>query len=207
MNKSILVICVLLLAQVARSQVGIGITYGLDLYSSYQNPDSNDPLITGDGPISSFLLNLNIGPKIWLGLEKASISFEGQVSFSPIAMDWSDFKGMGVFSFPIMGQVQLLGLSGFSEEGGFGLTFGGGVSFTQTDLYFREEFFEDANREFYPVIFGQIGAGWGYGGYSIYGYVRYGQGDMNAQNWSIGVAIDQNLTHFKKLKKQGFLDD
>ena len=183
-------------------KAGTGFTYGVDLYKQFTNPHEADKI---ENPVNSVLLNFNIGPKVWVGFERFSLSLEGWASYAPFAYSYGDYKGLGALSFPVMAQLQFGGLSGFSKTGGFGVSIGGGMEWSHTDLYFIEEDLTDVDRSFYDIPFGQIAFGLGYAGYAIQLYGRYGKGDMDASNFSIGIVVDQNLTHFKKLEKENAL--
>lgn len=171
-------------------QVGLGVTYGLDLYQQQHNPELTDTLLYGTG---SVLFNLNIGPKIWVGNEHVSIGLEAQIGFAPFAFDKDEYKGMGLFYFPMMASINFRGLSGFSRRGKWGLGIAAGTQFTYTDLYFRADQFSLINRTVFQTYFGQVQIGLGRETSSVQVYVRYGRGDFHAQNVHIGFMIDQNL--------------
>lgn len=184
----------------AQFKLGVGVTYGADVYQHFRNPGiASDSLKYGLG---SALFNFNIGPKFWMGVRDFSMSIEGQIGFAPFALDIDQYKGLGAFYFPVAVGLNYRGLSTFREAGGWGLGLAAGTQFTRTDVYFLKEEFEDIDRSFYQTIFGQLNFGFGSKYSSIFAYVRYGEGEMEAQNWNVGVMLDFNLTHRSKMKKE-----
>ncbi len=181
----------------AEGQIGFGITYGIDLYQYHRNPTMQpDTLQHG---IGSALFNLNLGPKLWIGGKNLSISLEAQIGVAPFALDLDEYKGMGAFYFPMLATINYGGLSGFQEKGKWGVGIAGGFQYTRTDLYFLKTEFEDIERDLFQTVFAQLNVGLGSKATAIYAYVRFAQGDLDAANWHIGIMLDQNFIHRKKL--------
>ena len=120
------------------SQFGIGLTASHDLYHYYQNPDDDLDESTSAG---SALLNLGLGPKIWMGNNDFSVSFEAQATIGFVGLSVRDYKGLGTTSFPIMAKFNFGGLSGLDKEGKFGWSLGAGIQYSKTELYYLENFF------------------------------------------------------------------
>jgi len=189
----------------ATSQIGLGMTYGLDLYQYQANP-LNQPF-QGNRGIGSAIFNLNIGPKLFIGTKNYSIAAEAQLGIAPFAFDINQYKGLGAFYFPMMVSLNFKGLSGFYEKSGWGVGIAGGYEFARTDLYFIKDEFENLTREMFQTTFLQFNVGLGSKAKSIYAYFRYGGGELGARNWHVGIMFDRNLTQMKKIKKRETIID
>lgn len=184
---------------VAKSQFGYGLTASNDLYHYYQNPDDNTGQSTSSG---SALLNLGVGPKVWVGGNDFSISLEAQATIGFLALSVKDYKGMGSASFPIMAKFNFGGLSGLDKEGKFGWSIGAGIQYNKTELYGTSDGFEAAGgtREMYEVYVGQVGYGFGMSGFSLHGFARYGYNpDNGAKALNIGIQYDFNLGKLRQI--------
>ena len=105
------------------AQLGAGFTVSWDAYTRFKNPDV-DPYYDASG---SAILNLGLGPKIWIGGESFSFSAEAQATISPLALAVSDYKGLGMASFPVIAKFNFNGASGLNKEGDLGFSIGGGI--------------------------------------------------------------------------------
>ena len=192
----ILTVVLLFLSSPAVGQLGIGVTYGVDLYQHLKNPvDSSDATSVG-----SALVNLNIGPKLWFGYRSVSVSVEAQVSYAPFAFDTEEYKGLGAFSFPVLAQINIGGLSTLKRHTGLGAGLGIGTTFFATDLYLKSDEYEDLDVTINDAVFGQASIGFGTDGFAVYLYGRYGEGDSKAHVWNVGVMLDYNLSTRAKVR-------
>jgi len=176
------------------SQVGIGLTAGTDIYQRYSNDDSIEY-----GSAGSLLLNLTMGPKLWIGGDKFSISAEAQANIGLLGLAVKDYKGLGMASFPMIGRLNFQGLSGMDKEFKPGFSIGGGVQFNRTELYYLANDFEDkgGERNFFKTYIIEAAFGVGMTGVSGFGFVRYGfNPDTTANSFNIGIMMDFN---FKKM--------
>ena len=198
--KSIFTVLALVLSfNIGYSQFGIGLTASNDLYQYYQNPDDETEESTSAG---SALLNLGVGPKIWMGGEDFSISVEAQATIGLAGLSIRDFKGMGVTSFPIMAKFNFAGLSALDKEGRFGWSLGAGIQYSKTELYWLGNDFEAKGgvRDLFKVYVGQVGYGFGMSGFSAQGFVRFGYDpDNGAKALNIGVQYDFNIPKLKQI--------
>ncbi|MBT8191167.1 MAG: hypothetical protein HKO89_01720 [Saprospiraceae bacterium] len=181
------------------AQTGIGLTISNDLYNRYVNPkDGIESPSNG-----SVLLNLAIGPKIWLGSESFSFSAEAQANWGILALSLADYKGLGSASFPIMGKFNFAGLSGLNKEGRFGFSIGGGIQFNKTEIYYQTNDFKEkgGERSFFKTYVIQAGYGFGISGFTMHGFVKYGfDPDVDgASNLHIGIQYDFNIPKLSKI--------
>ncbi len=199
MIRNITVLIFFLLSSViGHGQFGIGATVTNDLYQRLSNPD-DDIAYGGNG---SFLLNVGLGPKIWIGGENVSLSIESQAVIAPLGIALKDFKGVGAVSFPIMAKMNFAGLSGLNREGRFGLSIGGGVQYNRTELFGLKNSYEDQGvvREYFKTYVIQAGYGFGLSGFTVHGFVRYGfNPDLEANNFHIGLQYDFNAPMLKRI--------
>ena len=199
----------MLFAFASQAQIGIGLTTGGDLYQRYTNPEN--PADSGSLRSSgNALSNSAIGPKIWIGGDRFSLSVEAQVIFGATGFDVNEYKGLGTVAFPIMAHLNFKGHSGFGNKTKFGTGFsiGGGVQYSKTELYGTTKDFEDLERKLFPTYVGEIQVGGGGNGINIYLYTRYGVGyDFDTseftggRSFNIGIASSFNITTLKKGKK------
>lgn len=195
-NIAITIILFLSTLSLSFSQIGLGFTGGIDLYQYYQNPsysDNTNPAVPAYSS-GSALANFNLGPKIWVGGPKFSVSVEGQASFAPFALDVNDYKGLGAVAFPISMDINIGGLSGFNPLVNTGFSIGGGILFKKSELYFVEDAFSEArDGSFNQAYFGQVAYGIGAGGLVGRLYARYATAGKKNSYFSIGFNMDMNM--------------
>lgn len=189
----------------AMTQVSYGLSLRTELYSRYRNPD---PTSADQSPYAgSALLNLGIGPKMWIGGDLFTIAPEATVVISPFALSTKDYKGLGALSFPLMVKLEFLGLSNFNEIEDFGFGIGAGVQYTRTELFGTSQDFRDAggSRGYYRTYIVQADFGFGASGFDIHGYIRYGYDTPTKANlWTVGVGYDFNLPRLIKETNSDF---
>ncbi len=199
MKFAITIFSVLISFNLGMSQFGYGITASNDLYHYYQNPADNTGESTSSG---NALLNLGVGPKVWVGGEKFSISLEAQATIGLTSFSVKDYKGLGTASFPIMAKLNFGGLTAFDKEGKFGWSIGAGIQYSKTELYYLSDTFEanGGTRSLFKNYVGQVGYGFGMSGFTAHGFVRFGYDPDNKSNaLSIGIQYDFNLPQLKKI--------
>lgn len=190
-----------------QAQVGIGLATNGDFYLRYVNPEN--PADSGALRSSgNALLNGGLGPKIWIGDKRFSISLEAQAVFAATAFNVSEYKGLGAVAFPMMARLNFNGLSGLSSNdfsGGFSL--GAGVQYNRTELYGVSNRFPDVTRELFPTYVTELQIGGGGRGVSFYLYGRYGIGftpewaNTGARSLNIGIGTSFNITQMKRADK------
>ncbi len=193
------VIAVVFSINIGISQFGYGLTASNNLYHYYQNPSDGTGESTSAG---NALLNLGVGPKIWVGAESFSISLEAQATIGLTGFSVKDYKGLGTASFPIMAKFNFGGLSALDKEGKFGWSIGAGIQYTKTELYYLSNNFEanGGTRNLFKNYVGQVGYGFGMSGFSAHGFVRYGYDpDNKSKAFSIGIQYDFNLRKLKEI--------
>jgi len=182
------------------AQFGIGFTFSDDLYNRYTNPDNGEDAHRSNG---SALLNLALGPKIWLGAEKFSFSVEGQANLGILGVSVPDSKGLGNVAFPIIGQFNFKGLSGLNKEGSLGFSLGGGIQYNKTELYGLDDTYAEqgVTRSFFKTYVAQVGYGFGISGFAAKLYVRYGWNPNldGANSFNVGLQWDFNVLKLNKL--------
>ena len=93
-NRTFIIMMLSLLHMIpARAQFGYGLTGSIDVYQRYVNP-KND-LESGSRSAGSILLNLGLGPKLWVGNKKVSFSAEAQAVAGFFAVSAAENKGLG----------------------------------------------------------------------------------------------------------------
>jgi len=193
------VLIVLLSINLASAQFGYGLTVSNDLYHYYQNPSDNTGKSTSAG---NALLNLGVGPKIWMGGEDFSISVEAQATIGLTSFSARNYKGLGTASFPIMAKFNFGGLSALDKEGKFGWSLGAGIQYSRTELYYVSNSFEalGGTRKLFKNYVGQVGYGFGMSGFSAHGFLRFGYDpDTNSKALNIGIQYDFNLPKLKDI--------
>ncbi len=183
----------------AMGQFGIGLTASHDIYHYYQNPDDNLDESTSAG---SALLNLGLGPKIWMGGNDFSISLEAQATIGLFGLSIRDYKGLGTASFPIMAKFNFAGLSGLDKEGKFGWSMGAGIQYSRTELYYLDNSFEEDGgvRDVFKTYIGQVGYGFGMSGFTAHAFVRFGyHPDDGARSFNIGIQYDFNIPKLRQI--------
>lgn len=199
MIKKIIFLFLIVFSLQLQAQVGYGLTASTDLYSRYVNPKDNI-LSPSSG---SALLNLGVGPKIWIGGKKFSFSAEGQAVLGFLSLSTEDYKGLGSISFPILGKFNFKGVSGFNTEGQTGFSVGGGVQWSKTEFFGLKD---DAKakgvmRDYFPTYVVQAGWGFGVSGFGLQAIVRYGfnPDDHTSNTLNVGFQYDFNLPMLKRI--------
>jgi len=184
----------------AHAQFGIGLTFNNDLYNRYVNPEDGLGDHRGNG---SAILNLALGPKIWIGGENFSFSAETQANWSVFGLSMPDYKGLGSLSFPILGQLNFNGISGLNKEGRTGLSVGGGIQYNKTEIYSLNDDFEErgGKREYYRTYIAQVAYGFGVSGFAVKLFGRYGWNPKldGASSLNIGIQWDFNFIKMKDI--------
>jgi len=179
------------------AQIGIGLVGGNDIYHRYQNPDG--------GSAGNTILNLHLGPKIWVGGDNFSVSVESYVNWGSTSLSLIDYKGMGDVAIPLLAKLNFNGNSGFSSELRSGWSIGGGMQMSRTEWYGVNVGAEDEDviRELYPTFVGEISRGYGIGGFYAELFGRFGwDPNSNASTLNIGLSYNINVVGFKKLKNK-----
>jgi len=92
MKQILLIVALVCSTYMLNAQFGYGLTITNDIYNRYTNPDQeNIDVYEGNG---SLLLNLGLGPKIWIGAPQFSFSLETQAKIGLMGVALKDFKGM-----------------------------------------------------------------------------------------------------------------
>lgn len=185
------------------AQFGVGLTTGIDFYQLYdQGEKANQVKSTTTG---SVLANIIFGPKIWLGGSKFSFSLEAPVNWGMLALDVNEYKGLGALAFPISGKFNFGAASGFNDLQVLGWNFGGGVQFTNTEIYYTENLFKDRiETGFIRTYFAEIGASFGMGGADFNLYVRYGRNDQASRVVHVGLVMNANLLFIGKIRERDY---
>lgn len=190
----LLILSFLVCMQTAQAQFGIGLTASTDIYQLLQNPKADD-----HGTAGSALLNVGVGPKIWVGSKDFSVSAEGQAVLGIFGLSVKDYRGLGMASVPLMVKLNFAGLSGLDKEGRMGFSIGGGLQYSKTELYYTKDSFT-GDRDWFRTYIVQAGYGFGLSGFGLHGFARYGWNpDTEARNFHVGVQYDFNLPMLKKI--------
>jgi len=182
---------------------GYGGTLRTELYSHYSNPPDG----IASRSAGSALLNIGVGPKIWVGGPDFSFSPEVSVVISPLALSISDFKGLGAVSFPIIGKFEFLGNSNLNKDGKFGFSIGGGVQYNKTELFYLKPSVRDqgVRRPFFRTYVIEADFGYGLVGFDVHFFIRYGfANDIGANSLNIGIGYDFNAPLLKKATDPNF---
>lgn len=199
MNKILLSLFLLAISFTSKAQqFGYGFTLTNDLYHRYANP--KDGIAARSA--GSAILNIGGGPKIWIGGQNVSFSAEAQATIGFLGLAVKDYKGLGTAAFPIMGKINFNGLSGLDKEGRIGLSLGGGIQYSRTELYGLADDYADKGieRKLFKTYIAQAGYGFGLSGFGLQGYLRYGWNKNTKANiMAIGLQWDFNLKMLKKI--------
>lgn len=201
--RSFLIVCIIwgYISTPASSQIqfGYGFTASNDLYQWYKNPDKlpEDESNTA----GSAILNLGLGPKLWVGTAKTSFSVESQAVLGILGYSAGAYKGLGMGAIPIIGRLNFKGLSTFDREGKTGFSIGGGIQFNKTEAYgVTDEYASTVDRKFFRTYVGQVSYGFGISGFTLQGVVRYGYDpDSEARSLNVGLQYDFNRPMLKKI--------
>ncbi len=172
--------------------VAWGFTLKNDLYTRYVNP--SDGLYSASA--GSALINIGLGPKLWIGGDDFTVSPEVSFMYSPFALSSEDFKGMGAISFPAMVKFEFLGLSNKNKDGKFGFALGAGYQWSRTELYgLSRQYREDGvERSLFRTLIVEADVGFGISGFDIHGFIRYGfNGIGGANTLNVGIGYDFNI--------------
>ncbi len=195
----IVTLCMLSMASVSQAQqFGIGLTAEWDLYNRYANPDDS---LGGRGN-GSALLNLGVGPKLWVGGENFSFSVESLANLGFFGLNLTDYKGLGNFSLPVIAKLNFEGLSGLNKELKLGFGLGGGIQWNRTELYYVTSDFKEkgGERSMFRTYIIQGDVGLGVAGFAGRFFVRYGfNNDLSANSVNIGFQFDFNIPRLKKI--------
>ena len=198
MNKIILSFLLLVTSFTTKAQFGYGFTLTNDLYHRYANPKDNIAARSA----GSAILNIGGGPKIWIGGQNLSFSAEAQACVGFLGLATKDYKGLGTVSYPIMGKLNFNGLSGLDKEGRLGLSIGGGIQYSRTELYGLDADYavQGVERKLFKTYIAQAGYGFGLSGFGLQGYLRYGWNKNTEANiFAIGLQWDFNMKMLKKI--------
>lgn len=204
------IFALLFLTNLAQAQVkfGVGLTMGGDFYQRYANPEN--PADSGAlRSAGNVLLNSTMGPKIWVGGRRFSLSVETQLVLGYTAFGIREYKGMGSVAYPIMAHLNFNGLSGFSNNNfGTGFSIGGGIQYSRTELYGTTREYENLDRKLFPTYVAEVKLGLGGKGVMVDLYARYGLGfDGNnqlngANSLNIGLSSAFNISQIRRNGKQ-----
>jgi len=198
-KKSILFILFVSLSTLSIGQFGYGLTGTIDLYQRYTNPPADNVQSASAG---SAILNLGLGPKIWIGGQKFSFSLESQAIVGFFALSSSEYKGMGSLAIPIIAKLNFKGITGFEKEISQGFNIGGGIQYNRTELYGVIDKFatKGVQRTFFPTYIAHVGYGFGLSGFTTQGFVRYGfHPDETQSSLNVGIQFDLNRPMLKKI--------
>lgn len=184
----------------SRAQFGYGLSFQNDLYQRLANPESENDIYRAAG---STILNFAVGPKIWVGGRKVSLSVEGLAGVGLLGLAIKDYKGLGTAYFPFTAKLNFNGLSALDREGKMGLFVGGGIQYSRTELYGLNSKYEDlgVERSLFPTYVATAGYGFGISGFAVSGVLKYGWNPDNKANiMSVGIQWDFNAPMLKKIK-------
>lgn len=198
MYKFLLSLLFLFVLQVGKSQFGYGATFTNDIYQRYTNAEDTETYNSA----GSALLNLALGPKIWVGGQNMSVSLETQANIGVLGLALKDFKGLGMVGFPILAKLNFKGLSGLDKEGRTGFSIGGGLQYSKTELYgvSRSLNNEDLDRKLSKTYIAQVGYGFGLSGFGLQGIIKYGfNPNTEARVMALGLQWDFNIPMLRKI--------
>lgn len=184
-------------AEESEAQVAWGATFKHDLYNRYANPSDGIASRTA----GSALLNVGLGPKMWIGAGDIAISPEVSFMFSPFALSTGNYKGLGAFSIPMLVKLEFLGNSNVNHDGKFGFSLGGGLQWSRTELWYLKDSFEEqgVERSFFRTYVIEADFGYGMSGFDLHLFVRYGWSeDTDAHTLNIGMGYDFNIPKLRK---------
>ena len=205
LSRLLLIVTVLFLciSSISAQKIGWGAGLRHDLYTHYSNPPDDIASRTA----GSAIINIGVGPKLWIGEGDFSFSPEAYFMWSPFAFSSKDYKGMGAISFPIMAKFEFLGNSNFNNDGKLGFSIGGGVQYSKTELWGLKEEFEEqgVERGFFKTYIVEGDIGFGLSGFDIHLYIRYGWNkNLDARTWNVGVGYDFNIPLLKESANSEF---
>jgi len=181
-----------LVTEVAAQNFAWGGTARTELYSHYSNPSDG----IASRSAGSALLNLGLGPKIWVGVPDFALSAEASFVFSPFALSVTDYKGLGAISFPLIAKLEFLGNSNLNSDGKFGFSIGGGVQYNKTELWYLKPSFKNqgVERSTFRTYVIEGDFGYGISGFDLHFLIRYGwSSDTDARTLNVGIGYDFNV--------------
>jgi len=183
------------------AQFGAGLTMGIDFYQLYDQGEN--AINTKSSTTGSAITNIILGPKIWIGEDKFSFSLEAPVNWGMFALDINDYKGLGSVAFPLGAKFNFGAASGFNQSNVLGWSIGGGIQYTNTEIYYLEERFEDRiETGFIPTYYGELGVAFGVAGVDFTLYTRYGLNEKDASSLNIGLVTNINLIYLNRFEKE-----
>lgn len=189
---------ILFLSTTMSAQFGIGAVMTTDLYQHYTNPSDN----ISDPTHGNAILNLGLGPKIWLGAKNFSVAVDARANIGLTGFTLGENKGLGALAIPVLASFNFNGLSSMDRTGRTGLSIAGGIQYVKTELYGLDQEFVDlgVTRDFFQVYVVQLGYGYSVSGASAQGIIRYGfNPETDARSINIGLQYDFNLIMMKKI--------
>ena len=198
MQKLLFFSCLFFIVNTATAQFGYGLTFTNDIYQRYTNAQD----VEDYNSAGSAILNLGLGPKIWVGGQDFSVSLETQANLGVLGLAVKDYKGLGMVGFPILAKLNFKGISGLDKEGRLGFSIGGGVQYSRTELYGLSGDSSRAGitRALDLTYIGQFGYGFGLSGFGVQGILKYGYNpNTNAKVMAIGLQWDFNIPMLKKI--------
>ncbi|MDX1685138.1 MAG: hypothetical protein R3275_07870 [Saprospiraceae bacterium] len=204
MRNTLLILLALLIIEISgRAQVGIGITTGIDLYQFYDKGDPDE--LVRSSTSGSAITNIILGPKIWIGGPRLSVSLEAPVNWGMFHFDVNEFKGMGALAFPLGAKLNFGATSGFSNVDLVGFSLGGGIQYMNTEIYGTKRSFKDEiETGYFSTYYGEMAFGMGLAGFDLSLYFRYGRGEAEEMNLNIGLITNINISHMKRKSKRFF---
>ena len=197
-SRILLIVAISLLGLVLSAQsFSYGLTFKNDLYTRYVNPSDG----ISSASAGSALINLGIGPKVWIGGDNFTISPEASFMYSPFALSANEYKGLGAISFPVMIKFEFFGLSNMNEDGKLGFALGAGYQWSKTELYGVSQSFKEqgVSRPFYRTFIIEGDFGFGISGFDLHGFIRYGfDAPRGANTLNIGIGYDFNIPRLKE---------
>lgn len=203
MFKSLLFLTFLFLQISVFGQIGYGFHASTDLYSYWNNPD----LDVDKRSAGSALLNIGVGPKLWLGGENFTVSAQATAVIAPFAFNVKQFNGLGAAYFPMIMKLNFGGLSGGNKSGKLGFGIGGGVQYNKTELFgvTSEADALGVTRSNFRTYIAEASVGYGLSGFNLQFYLRYGwDPGTKANTFNLGIGYDFNLPKLKELTDPEF---
>jgi len=198
-NRIFIMLGFVILPILMNAQFGYGFTVTNDLYHRYVNP--KDGIASPSS--GSAILNLGLGPKLWIGNKNVSFSAESQAVFGFLSVSSKDNKGLGTIAIPVMGKFNFKGLSTFDKEGKMGYSIGGGFQLNKTEFFGLSDEYakKGVKRDFFTTYVIQAGYGFGLSGFTAHGFVRYGFNPdiKEVSSLNIGLQFDFNRPMLKKI--------
>lgn len=196
----ILLIVATLYGSNLNAQIGIGTITGFDFYQYYDKGDINNELESSTS--GSAMLNIILGPKVWIGGPKFSLSLEAPINWGIFHFDINEFKGLGAIAFPLGAKLNFGAASGFANVNVVGFSMGGGLQYMNTEIYTTKKDFKDKiETGFFRTYYGEVAFHVGLAGFDVALYTRYGRGEADQRNLNVGISVNTNLTQLAKMAK------